>query len=271
MSDQMKRRVRLGYAIFVSLLLALTALLFVISCIGIYRSGDSPFTRESVGTAIRAIIVPIVLTVACAIGGGILHVCMPPPAEKLRAPKDADATLRRLSKRLPRSLPVDTAASILAERKRRCVLWLLLWVYFLLCAVYPAFYVLNSANFVGEALNAEIGIASLLLLSFALLFTVGALAFAWLRRRSFMREADAVKAFLAAPVTGADEMPSSQTSSSASLTAFLRKNADKCRLALRIFVLLLAVLFILLGILNGGMADVVKKAIKICTECIGMG
>ena len=28
---------------------------------------------------------------------------------------------------------------------------------------------------------------------------------------------------------------------------------------------------ILLGILNGGMADVLGKAIRICTECIGLG
>jgi hypothetical protein len=30
-------------------------------------------------------------------------------------------------------------------------------------------------------------------------------------------------------------------------------------------------LFIVLGIVNGGMADVLNKAIKICTECIGLG
>jgi hypothetical protein len=33
----------------------------------------------------------------------------------------------------------------------------------------------------------------------------------------------------------------------------------------------LAALLILLGIFNGGMQDVLTKAIKICTECIGLG
>ena len=32
-----------------------------------------------------------------------------------------------------------------------------------------------------------------------------------------------------------------------------------------------AVLLIVLGIINGGMADVLNKAVKICTECIGLG
>ena len=33
----------------------------------------------------------------------------------------------------------------------------------------------------------------------------------------------------------------------------------------------LAVLFIVLGIFNGGMDDVWSKAAAICTECIGLG
>lgn len=41
--------------------------------------------------------------------------------------------------------------------------------------------------------------------------------------------------------------------------------------AVRIAVLTVAVLFIVLGIRNGGMGDVLAKAIRICTECIGLG
>ena len=36
-------------------------------------------------------------------------------------------------------------------------------------------------------------------------------------------------------------------------------------------ILAVGALFVILGIANGGMADVVQKAIKICTECIGLG
>ena len=41
--------------------------------------------------------------------------------------------------------------------------------------------------------------------------------------------------------------------------------------AVRIIVLVLAVIFIIAGIFNGSMRDVLYKAIKICTECIGLG
>ena len=39
----------------------------------------------------------------------------------------------------------------------------------------------------------------------------------------------------------------------------------------RIVVAVVAITFVILGIFNGGMADVLAKAIKICTECIGLG
>lgn len=45
------------------------------------------------------------------------------------------------------------------------------------------------------------------------------------------------------------------------------RRAARVRLAL----LLAALLFIVLGVVNGGAHDVLVKAINICTECIGLG
>ena len=36
-------------------------------------------------------------------------------------------------------------------------------------------------------------------------------------------------------------------------------------------ILVVGIVCLVLGILNGGMADVLGKAIRICTECIGLG
>ena len=33
----------------------------------------------------------------------------------------------------------------------------------------------------------------------------------------------------------------------------------------------ISILFIVLGIMNGGLLDVLAKAVKICSECIGLG
>lgn len=40
---------------------------------------------------------------------------------------------------------------------------------------------------------------------------------------------------------------------------------------LRLVLLAVALLLILLGALNGSMRDVLEKAVRICTECIGLG
>ena len=41
--------------------------------------------------------------------------------------------------------------------------------------------------------------------------------------------------------------------------------------SVRIALFLFAITFILIGIDNGGMADVLEKAVNICTQCIGLG
>ena len=41
--------------------------------------------------------------------------------------------------------------------------------------------------------------------------------------------------------------------------------------ALRLALLVLAAVLLAAGVLNGGMRDVLYKAVKICTECVGLG
>lgn len=43
------------------------------------------------------------------------------------------------------------------------------------------------------------------------------------------------------------------------------------RNVIRVIIAAAAVVLIALGVMNGGMFDVLVKAINICTECIGLG
>ena len=52
---------------------------------------------------------------------------------------------------------------------------------------------------------------------------------------------------------------------------FVNNNEKSLVLGVRIALIGCAVGFIVAGIINGGMNDVLKKAVKICTECIGLG
>ena len=46
---------------------------------------------------------------------------------------------------------------------------------------------------------------------------------------------------------------------------------EEQRVLLRRILMAAAIVFIIMGILNGGMKDVLVKAIRVCTECIGLG
>ena len=50
-----------------------------------------------------------------------------------------------------------------------------------------------------------------------------------------------------------------------------RAQSEKAVRIARLALLCLGVLFIILGVSNGGSRDVLIKAINICTECIGLG
>lgn len=54
----------------------------------------------------------------------------------------------------------------------------------------------------------------------------------------------------------------------------VKKNAEKSENTypiVRIVLGAIGVVYVVIGIFNGGMADVLEKAVKICTQCIGLG
>ena len=51
----------------------------------------------------------------------------------------------------------------------------------------------------------------------------------------------------------------------------VRQQADQKTAALRLAVLVIAVFLIIIGIINGGLEDVLAKGAVICAECVGLG
>ena len=51
----------------------------------------------------------------------------------------------------------------------------------------------------------------------------------------------------------------------------VHQQADQKTLTLRTAVLVIALVLIVIGILNGGLEDVLAKGAAICTECVGLG
>lgn len=130
------------------------------------------------------------------------------------------------------------------------------------CAAMVARYLVNPANFTSRELEPVIGrmlwhIAPWIFVGFAC-----AILCECVRGRSFRREIE-----LAARSPERASFKNAQTDSGASR----EKRARLAKTAARAAMFALAVALLALGAANGGMRDVLVKAINICTECIGLG
>lgn len=77
-----KRRIHLLYSILLSAMLLITGVCLCVACIGIYLSGDQPFSPDAVATAFRYIAIPVYLCIALVIGGVILDAVFPDDTKK---------------------------------------------------------------------------------------------------------------------------------------------------------------------------------------------
>lgn len=130
------------------------------------------------------------------------------------------------------------------------------------CAAMVARYLVNPANFTSRELELVIGrmlwhIAPWIFVGFAC-----AILCECVRGRSFRREIE-----LAARSPERASFKNAQTDSGVSR----EKRARLAKTAARAAMFALAVALLALGAANGGMRDVLVKAINICTECIGLG
>ena len=77
LSDKAKRGIRIAYNVLVSVMLAVSGVLFAYECYLIYKSGPNPFTRESIAEAFSHVSVLTYITISLVIIGAGLHIFMP--------------------------------------------------------------------------------------------------------------------------------------------------------------------------------------------------
>ncbi|MBQ8309671.1 MAG: hypothetical protein IJX80_01495 [Clostridia bacterium] len=256
MSTKTARIIRLVTAITLSVLIVITGLLLILSCISIYQSGNRPFTPENIGRHFVAIQIPVYITLGAIVTGLILHLCLPRDTEKKTVVHDRRAILTRIERRVN---PTDADYARVAQKERtlRRVLYIAAPIVAVLLCI-PFTIHLFTYGFT-EDYNASViaAMPSLLVASFGTV-AIGA-AVLYLRDASLAHQTDAAKQAIARD--------------SVTPTVSLPSKKDTCTVvfALRIGIIAVALVLLVMGILNGGMADVLDKAINICTECIGLG
>lgn len=268
------RRLRMGYAVFLGLYTVVIGILYIVSAADIYYSGAGGtadiYSRELVADRLYLLLVPSVLWIAAVIAGFVLSVLF--PMREIIPKTDRHTVLKKLRRRMP----AGEGEEFLAERDRfrraegvRFAVWCLCAAVWLLAAVMSAVYLFNTAHFPAADINGEVlsmlcGILPYIGAAFAV--CCGALVFETFYCREQLKR---MKNLLLLGRGAPTEAPSPAQKTLGCVRAALA--SENAVVAARLVLLALGVLLFVLGLFNGGIEDVLRKAVMICTECIGLG
>ena len=255
MTQKHLKTLRVAYYALVTAALAVAAVLLMVACVTIYRTGDHPFTRDVVAAAFAPISLPVYICLGLVAVGVILHPLL--PIEDRSDPDLTPATCKRMQRRVDLSLcPAELAEKVKKERAARLTHRLVTLGLLAIGAAVFLVYALDFDHFhQSEITGSMIAAMGVLLPCMGVPFAYGVFA-AYYSRHSQKRE-----------------------------IALLKEAPDEARIAppeapvkkpvglwiARCAVIGLALGFIVGGLAKDGWVDVLTKAINICTECIGLG
>ncbi len=251
-----------AYAVFLGVLTAVVGLCFIVQLAEIYFADAAPlFTYEGVAARVRLLCIPLSAW-AVAIVCGFFFV----PAPSSAAGKDEGKVYRSLLNRIPEG-EGEEYLRLRARAKHFCtlrsVLWLLILVFSLVAAVFCGVRLFSGASYTGEVNAAVLSLLRYIApwLAAVVAMIVGMLVFERIAYRLMLPE---LKRLLVLGKRGTRAFaPRARAKSLLS--------SPWTVISLRTAVLVCALVFLVLGALNGGANDVLGKAVMICTECIGLG
>ncbi len=253
MNEKKLRLIHTVCGCVISTALIVAAVCLIVSAYAIYNLGDSPYTPESIGAEYAKIAAPLWVAIGAVFAGIILNIALPMPNSKLKIDKDPFIKLRILQKKLPADC---THTGIARQRSIRKIART---VCALICAIsfVPAVIVLcdydsfTVANLTPALLRVVTALAIGATVSGVLLF-----ALSIIERKSAEKEIEWTKVAISS-----DEKSDKKA---------VKNNENKVKIA-RLILVGIACALIVIGMTQDGFYDVLQKAIRICTECIGLG
>lgn len=274
MDEAKKRTVRFWYGIFLGAFTVAIGVALIVLASNLYFSdpgaNGTPFTREILGSELKKMIAPFVLWVLAVIGGYVLSVLFP-VKDELRPLRDDGKTVRKLRRRIPDG----KSEAFLEARKQdkkfiiaRIAVWSVCAAFAVASGIVAVVYLADKSHFPAADVTGEvIGMLRHILpwIAVSSVLFVGATVYEMTVAK---RELASVKRLL---VLGKGTPVKQGKFERYGAVCARVWNSDITLWAVRGAVFVLAVVFLVLGIVNGGMGDVLRKAIIICTECIGLG
>ena len=242
----------LGILLSVSIVVA--AICIIIQCLSIYNSGDKPYSREAVSLAFSEISVFVYIFLGLLIINLVYNIFVENVYANKHLVWNSDFIIKSISKR--KDVDKISNESIEKERRTRRIYTVLLYV--MLTAGFMCFliYALNPANYHQNEINATMIRMTIAFGIFIVLPFVYSIIYTFLINKSKEREIDLLIEL------AKDAPPKSEVHNITPRRA--------CTF-IKILAVTICVCIILYGLFTGGTADVLTKAINICTECIGLG
>lgn len=259
------------YMITISVLLAALAILLIVSCVGLYRSGPSPFSRESV-TRVLVRLLPLVgIVVLWALAGFIIFPDPSRPKNQLRGTTSTAKTLKTLSGKIDvAQCSAETQKKLRVEHAWRVGTTITVTLAYAIGGVIALIYTLDGSHFPSSDPNSEVLRGALTVFLCLILPFVLSIAALFVNQASRRRELACVKSAIKESA-GKPQITAAAGKAPCAMSLFIKDHRSHLLWAVRLVVLAVAVVLIVAGISNGGARDVVQKAIKICRECIGLG
>jgi hypothetical protein len=254
--------------------------MFIWQSLDIYLNGGSrPYTRQLVGERLLAISPAWIIWIILAVGGFIVWEVFG-VKQKTLPYKDSVYILNRTKKRMPKNIPEDVKGQldyISREQKIIAALKLALLVICVGMGIYCIVYLATPAHFTKEhiteeVLNMAINVAPCVAVAGICLLGI-TIYEGYSAKQQLPKVQQIIAQTKAAQKNGT---PLSIEVKECPLKGLLSKakivlNDKRVILTIRIALAVIAVVFIILGALNGNMRAILIKAINICTECIGLG
>ncbi|MBO5657116.1 MAG: hypothetical protein J6R94_02920 [Agathobacter sp.] len=254
------------YCILLGIVIIFAGLCLMAGCINIYFLGDQPFSREIVAETFSGIALPVYLCLAMTILGFIFDLYLSLSGLRTDTKDKMFRPYAFMHQRLADTKDVlqagpEVLAQITKMRKNRKMHSTIRTIVILLAFGLFLVYALNGANYHQSDINSSMIKAMLVMLP-ALAISFGYGLFVAIHNESSMRkEIDLLKT-----------LPSlSKDDASTQLTEETDRMEERKLNHYRLVILFVAVFFLIYGFIAGGTADVLTKAINICTECIGLG
>lgn len=239
---------------------------FIVCCLQVYEAG---YSRELVGEKLRFLCLPVCLWILFVIASFLLSVLFPVAKKALPyiTPRDS---LRRLSKRTELSAAAMQDEKYSAIKKLaliRMIAWSATALFCVAVAIIAVVYLRTADHFhtsdlIADAVALLVNVMTWVFAAFLLCCGATVVDGVTVKKQTALTR-ELVKAY-------PDSLKKTQGAQEEKSERAERKKRYLVA-GIRAALLVVGIVFVIVGTANGGMADVLKKAIAICTECIGLG